>query len=147
MAVRRRVLQAVGPFGGISTMEDTDWGMRATAHGYRLVCLAKAKVITHANPSASWHTNGTDMSRRISQTRDGPDGQASMADHIRYRRRVALCGPLTILPADRLSGLHNRWLALKCLTRVRLYRASLMFCLVLHRGTARLLGTRKRQKS
>jgi hypothetical protein len=58
-----------------------------------------------------------------------------------------LCGPLTILRTDRLSGLHNRMLALKCLTWVRLYRASLMFCLALHRDTARLLGTRKRRKS
>ncbi|RVG91316.1 hypothetical protein CN218_20890 [Sinorhizobium meliloti] len=53
-----------------------------------------------------------------------------------------LCG-LTILRTDRLSGLHNRLLALKCLTLVRLYRASLMFCLALHRDTARLLGTGK----
>lgn len=45
-----------------------------------------------------------------------------------------LCG-LTILRTDRLSGLHNRLLALKCLTLVRLYRASLMFCLALHRDT------------
>ncbi|RVK99252.1 hypothetical protein CN150_05775 [Sinorhizobium meliloti] len=54
-----------------------------------------------------------------------------------------LCGPLTILRTDRLSGLHNRLLALKCLTLARLYRASLMFCLALHRDTARLLGTGK----
>jgi hypothetical protein len=52
----------------------------------------------------------------------------------------------TILRTDRLSGFCNRWLDLKWLTRVRLYRASLMFGLALHGDTARLLGTWNRQK-
>ena len=46
MAVRKHVFQSVGPFGGISTMEDTEWGQRATAMGHRIIFLPEAKVLT-----------------------------------------------------------------------------------------------------
>lgn len=144
IAVRRRVFRAVGPTAKFRRWKTPIGGCARRRKGCRLVWFAGAKVITS---SCILRRVGTAMGPtcrpRISQTRDRLDGQASMADHIRPRRRVPLCGPLTILRTDRLSGLHNRLLALKCLTLVRLYRASLIFCLALHRDTARLLGTGK----
>lgn len=148
MAVRRCVFQAVGPFGGISTMEDTDWGIRATAQGHRLVYLAEAKVLTPSCKSFGelaqrWDRHVAHEFRKL-----GTDRLAGL----RWLATSAiigaspLCETLTILRTDRLSGFRNRWLALKCLTRVRLYRASLMLGLALHGDTARLLGTWNRQK-
>ncbi|WP_210213336.1 hypothetical protein, partial [Sinorhizobium meliloti] len=51
------------PHGEISTMEDTDWGMRATAQRLSVGLVRRGQsnyVFMH--PSASWHSDGTDMS-------------------------------------------------------------------------------------
>ena len=48
MAVRRAIFAAVGPFAGIGTAEDMDWGRRATAMGYRHGYLPGMRVRTPA---------------------------------------------------------------------------------------------------
>ena len=44
LAVRRRIFEEVGPFGGIDISEDLDWGQRAAARGYRTVYAPEAVV-------------------------------------------------------------------------------------------------------
>ncbi|RVH92943.1 hypothetical protein CN153_26730 [Sinorhizobium meliloti] len=90
IAVRRRVFRAVGPTAKFRRWKTPIGGCARRRKGCRLVWLAGAKVITS---SCILRRVGTAMGPtcrpRISQTRDRLDGQASMADHIRPRRRVA----------------------------------------------------------
>ena len=44
LVVRRAVMQAVGPFAGLSVAEDLDWGQRATGLGYRIRFVAGMRV-------------------------------------------------------------------------------------------------------
>ena len=48
MAVRRRGFEAVGPFGGIATMEDRAWGRRAKAAGLKIAFAPAVRVLTPA---------------------------------------------------------------------------------------------------
>ncbi|WP_244480742.1 glycosyltransferase [Mesorhizobium sp. Root157] len=48
MSVRGSVFRAVGPFGGIATMEDTEWGQRASAMGFKVDYLPQARVLTNS---------------------------------------------------------------------------------------------------
>ncbi|ASY65973.1 Glycosyl transferase (plasmid) [Sinorhizobium sojae CCBAU 05684] len=147
MAVRKRVFHAVGPFGGISTMEDTDWGARATSQGYRLLYLSGARVVTPSCKSFG------ELARRWDR-HVAHEFQKIGTDRLAQFRWLITCAimavsplgeALIILRSDRLSGPRTRWLALKCLTRVRLYRAILMFRLAIHGNTAVLLAGWNRQ--
>ncbi|WP_047144043.1 glycosyltransferase family A protein [Aquamicrobium sp. LC103] len=142
MAVRASVFRAVGPFGGISTMEDTEWGQRASARGYRIAYLPEARVLT---PSC---TSFGELRRRWDR---------HIAHEFRHvgRRPAALlkwlaasavmaASPLGEVPkimrSDRVSGWRERGLALACLTRVRLYRAWRMLGLAVRDDTAAMVG-------
>ena len=48
MAVRKKVFDAVGPFGGIAIREDNDWGRRARAMGFCIAYVPKVRVLTPA---------------------------------------------------------------------------------------------------
>lgn len=149
MAVRKGVFQSVGPFGGISTMEDTEWGQRATAKGHRIAFLPEARVLT---PSCK---SFTDLARRWDR-------------HVAHEfRKVAgrrgailrwLVGSLIIagspliesfkiFTTDRVSGVRNRVLALACLTRIRLHRGRRMLGLVFHGDAGRFVENWNREGS
>ena len=58
-----------------------------------------------------------------------------------------LPGAISIIRSRRIGGLRARWLALVCLTRIRLYRARRMFGLALKDNSAAVVGTWNREKS
>ena len=54
---------------------------------------------------------------------------------------------VSIARSDRISGLRTRWLALLCLTRIRLYRARRMLSLALKDNSAAVVGAWNRENS
>ncbi|MCB6180103.1 glycosyltransferase [Rhodobacter sp. Har01] len=131
MAVRRALFQQVGDFGGIDIAEDMDWGRRATAMGVRTTYVPRMQISTPARDSFAQLTRKWD--RHI-----GHDFAAvkSLPDRLRWALRALSLGlsPMVetgrILTSDRVSGLRERWLAFRCLTRIRLYRCRRMLGLV-----------------
>nr|WP_298097806.1 glycosyltransferase family 2 protein [uncultured Shinella sp.] len=128
MAVRASVFRHVGPFGGIGTMEDTAWGQRATALGFKTAFLPGAKVLT---PSCrSFGELARRWDRHVAHQFD--DWRRSNSTRLRwFAACFAVAGsPLfeafRILKSNRVSGIRNRLLAFTCLTRVRLYRTRRM---------------------
>ncbi|MEC9433892.1 MAG: glycosyltransferase [Pseudomonadota bacterium] len=51
MCVRREVFARVGPFGGIGSAEDRDWGLRAGGMGIRTIYAPRIVVFHPARPS------------------------------------------------------------------------------------------------
>lgn len=149
MAVRRDVFRAIGPFGGIATMEDTEWGQRATSQGYRIAFLPEARVLT---PSCK---SFVELSRRwdrhVAHEYRQTSGQRFATPRWLAACAVMAASPLIevfrILGSDRITGIRNRIFAMACLTRVRLYRARLMLSLVGYRDAAPLVETWNREKT
>lgn len=150
MAVRADVFHQVGPFGGISTMEDTEWGKRATAQGYRIAYLPAAQVLTascksFAELARRWDRHVAHEFRNVS--RRHPSGILLWLANSLVVAASPLGETYRIVRSDRVSGLRARWLALVCLTRIRLYRARLMLGLAFRDNTATMVGTWNREKS
>lgn len=124
MAVRRDVFLKVGPFAGIGTSEDKDWGRRATAMGMQIDYVPEMKVETAACADFSELVRKWD--RHISHAFSETD---SMLDRIRWLLRALLVAAsplpdlLRIISSSRISGLHERRKAAACLMRIRLYRS------------------------
>jgi GT2 family glycosyltransferase len=128
LAVRRRVLDDVGPFAGIGVAEDRDWGHRATAKGYPIT-WAPGIVAFHpartsfAELARKWdrstaHDFGLRVSGVGSRLRWGLRGLALAASPV--------AGLPRILRSDRIpGGLAGRLRAFAVLVRIRLYRARL----------------------
>jgi len=140
MAVRSKVFQSVGPFGGISTMEDTEWGKRATAQGHPIAYLGDAIVST-----PSCQTFG-ELARRwdrhvAHEFHNLQPGGIGLLGWFAKSAAVA-SSPVgeifKIAGSDRLRGGKQRILAFLCMTRVRFYRASQMIR-VARRGNAATL--------
>jgi cellulose synthase/poly-beta-1,6-N-acetylglucosamine synthase-like glycosyltransferase len=148
MAVRRAVFEAVGPFGGIGTMEDTEWGQRATAAGHRSAYLAEARVAT-----PSCRAFG-ELARRWDRHVAHEFGQLDhgRAGLLRWLLKAAViaASPVgeipTVLASDRVSGLGRRWLAWTCLWRCRLYRARRMLGLAWHDNAAAMVDMWNRER-
>lgn len=149
MAVRARVFQAAGPFGGIGSMEDTEWGQRATARGFRIAYLPQALVRTpscksFAELARRWDRHVAHEFRNVKESRMGL---------LRWMIGGAIIAAspageaVRLMRTDRLSGLRERWAAFKCLTRVRLYRARRMFGLAFHDNAATLVDSWNRERS
>lgn len=149
MTVRKSVFRSVGPFGGIGTMEDTEWGQRATAKGYRIAFLPEAKVLTpscksFAELARRWDRHVAHEFRKIGGRR------VAMLRWLAGSVAVVaspLLGCFEIFSTDRVSGIRNRVLALTCLTRIRLYRAGRMLDLALHGNARRFVETWNREAS
>ncbi len=149
MAVRAEVFREVGPFGGITTMEDTEWGKRATAMGMTVAYLAGAKVLTDS--CASFDELARRWDRHVAhEYREVGKHPARVLAWVAKSAAIA-ASPVTqvavIARSDRLAGPHARLLAFACLTRVRLYRAQRMLGLLLQDDTAAMVGTWNREKS
>ncbi|MBP1862307.1 glycosyltransferase [Rhizobium herbae] len=149
MAVRKQVFHSVGPFGGIATMEDTEWGQRATARGHRIAFLPEARVLTPSCKSFA------DLARRwdrhvAHEFRKVVGRPAAMLRWL-VGGLVVVGSPLAesfkIFTTDRVSGARNRVLALACLTRIRLHRGRRMFDLALHGDARRFVESWNRDAS
>lgn len=125
LAMAAPVAQAVGPFGGIDVAEDVLWGQRAHDAGYA----------TRFNPAMRvWHPARADFAalarkwqRHISHFYN--DHVAEAQPQWRWSAQSVMV-VVSIFPdigrvlvSDGLSGVGNRWKAIRMLTRIRLYRA------------------------
>lgn len=149
MAVRASVFRTVGPFGGISTMEDTEWGQQATAMGFKIAYLPQAKVLT--NSCKSFGELARRWDRHVAhEFRHVGASSKAMARWLATAAALAvspLPGFFSILRSSRISGLRTRFSAMVCLTRIRLYRARRMLALALQDNSAAVVGTWNREKS
>lgn len=147
MTVRAEVFRAVGPFGGIGSMEDTEWGQRATRMGYRIGYIEDARVRT---PSCkSFPELARRWDRHIAHEYRQFRSRKNPALIWTARSLAVAASPaaetIRILRSDRLERLRDRWSALTCLTRVRLYRAWRMLRLLLDQNAETLTASWNRK--
>lgn len=125
LVVRRAVLAAVGPFGGLSVAEDRDWGQRATRAGHAIRFVPGMRVYHPARDSfagifAKWDRQ---IAHDYARARTLRHGRLRWA----VKSLAMLPSPVAeiprILASDRIEGTRNRLLALAALARVRWYRA------------------------
>ncbi len=142
MAVRASVFQAVGPFGGINTMEDTEWGQRATAQGYRAAFAPDVRVFTP--PCRSYTELVRRYDRHIAhEFGDWPGGPAAMARWFARAAAVAGSPAVELLRLSRLPELPDwraRRLAWWIVARLRLYRAGRMVLIALRNDANEVVG-------
>ena len=128
LATRPEVLRHVGPFAGIGTAEDRDWGLRAGALGYRTRYVAEMIVYHPARASLSELTQKWD--RHIAH--DDLHRARTLAGTTKWLLKTValLVSPLaeipTILTSPRISGGKGRALAFACLCLIRGYRSYAM---------------------
>lgn len=147
LAVRREVLEAVGPFAGIGVAEDVDWGRRATGMGRRITYAPDALAFHPARKSMTelfekWDRHTAHFHRDIVAK---PLGRLRW---LAYTFAIAVSPAveaLRIARSDRVSGLRERWLAFRGMAAVRAYRARLMLGLALHGDRAELSGAWNRR--
>ncbi len=137
MAVRAGVMAAVGPFAGIGTAEDRDWGRRATAQGHTITWAPD--MIAYHPARESFAELARKWDRHIAH------------DYALYRQRrfgrlrwllralMVAASPVAsswrVLASRRIEGgWRGRLKAILGLTRLRLYRARRMLGLLLSRG-------------
>lgn len=128
LAMAAGVHAAVGPFAGIDTAEDRDWGQRATTAGYRTTYVDAMRVYHPARPDFA--SLVIKWQRHIRH--DWTSHLAAGRPRWRWQARAAAMLPSIIvdgarlLVSDRLSGLGNRWRGIKVLARLRWFRAGEM---------------------
>ncbi|MFT7392049.1 MAG: cellulose synthase/poly-beta-1,6-N-acetylglucosamine synthase-like glycosyltransferase [Paracoccaceae bacterium] len=128
MAVRRATFDEVGPFAGLSTAEDRDWGRRAAALGKRIVYAPQMRIATPARDSFAEVARKWD--RQIGH--DYHEARASLKGQVLWAVK-ALVMPVSSLAAipeisaaEGLAGPGARIRAFAVLTRTRLWRARRM---------------------
>ncbi len=133
MTARTAVFQAVGPFGGIASMEDTEWGQRATGLGYRIGYIEGARVRTPSCRSFPELARRWDrhIAHEYRQLEDKPLRTLAWTASSLIVAASPIAEAARILRSDRLGRRQDRWSAFACLTRVRLYRAWRMLALSL----------------
>jgi GT2 family glycosyltransferase len=142
LAMHRRVMQAVGPFGGLDVAEDRDWGQRATRAGHDLRYVPAMKVYHPARQSFAelalkWDRHSA---HDYALYRARPLGRLKW-----LARTAAMCvspfvESLRILRSDRISGVRARLLAMAGLIRIRLYRTWIMLRLLISDDPGALTG-------
>ncbi len=142
MAVRASVFEAVGPFGGINTMEDTEWGQRATAQGYRAAYAPDVCVSTPACRSYAELVRRYD--RHIAhEYGEWPAGVTGTARWLMRSLVVAASPAVELFRLPRLAGVQDwraRLSAWLILTRLRLYRARRMVVMALRNDATQVIG-------
>lgn len=147
MAVRTEVFRSIGPFGGIGTMEDTEWGQRATALGCQIAYLPDARVYTPSCRSFAELARRWD--RHIAHEFGEIRGRRFWLARWLGKSALMAASPLgetiRILRTDRVDTWRERALALGCLTRIRLYRATRMLELARHDNAAGMVDIWNRE--
>jgi cellulose synthase/poly-beta-1,6-N-acetylglucosamine synthase-like glycosyltransferase len=147
MAVRTEIFRSLPPFGGIGTMEDTEWGQRATARGHRIAYLPDALVHTPSCQSFAELARRWDrhVAHEFGEIGDRRWGLARWL----VKTAVMAASPLgevaRVAVSDRAFTMRERMLALACVTRVRLYRAQRMLGLAWHDNAASMLDIWNRE--
>lgn len=142
LATLPAVVSDVGPFAGIAVAEDRDWGLRAGALGYSIRYVPDMIVFHPARDSFAELTQKWD--RHIAHDFQG-FRQKRFGRMKWLARAVAVASsPVfelrTLFTSPRVSGFQERWLALLCLVRIRLYRAWRMAVLAGQSDDRRISG-------
>jgi GT2 family glycosyltransferase len=136
LAVRRNVLEQVGPFGGIDVAEDRDWGLRAGRSGFAITYCPEMIVyhparLSFAELARKWDRH---VAHDHAHLRKGRFSQAKWL----ARSLAVLVSPLaevpTVIATPKIGGIRERALAFACLTAVRAYRARRMIEAIFRRG-------------
>lgn len=147
MAVRSDVFRSIGPFGGIGTMEDTEWGQRATAQGCQIAYLPDARVYTA--PCRSFAELERRWDRHVAHEFGEIRGRRFWLAQWLGKSLVMAVSPLgeviRILGSDRVDGWRERALALVGVTRIRFYRAGLMVALARRDNAASMVDRWNRE--
>lgn len=128
LVVRRRVLEEVGPFAGLSVAEDRDWGQRATGHGHRIRYVAEMKVYHPARQHFAELFQKWDRHIAHDFVRAG----GSKMGRIKWTLKTLamVVSPLVEIPrvlaSGRIGGAKARLRAWATLARIRLYRTTRM---------------------
>jgi glycosyltransferase involved in cell wall biosynthesis len=139
LVVKRPVLETVGPFAGLETAEDKDWGRRATAMGYEITYVPQMRVYHPAR-------------RRFIEIFEKWDRQLAheygaithSTGKLRWviKMLAMVPSPLAEIPriagSDRVPHVVNKLQAFVGLGRIRAYRAGRMLDLLLHGQPERL---------
>ena len=146
LALRRQVFEKVGEFAGIELAEDKDWGLRAGRLGIK-THYVPAMIVFHparkhiADMHRKWDRHiGHDHSKVV-----------TLSDKLKFLvKAFALAvSPLAEIPrllrTDRLGGFHERWLAFKCLTQIRMYRFWRMISVMVRGNAGDLAGAWNRK--
>jgi glycosyltransferase involved in cell wall biosynthesis len=128
LVVRRRVLDHVGPFAGISVAEDRDWGQRAGRKGYRIRYVPGMRVYHPARSQMS------ELYRKWDRhmAHDFVAARGRRWGRLRWTAKMLAMGlsPFAEIPrivvSDRVAGAGWRVRAFVGLLRIRLYRAARM---------------------
>ncbi|MGV8854206.1 MAG: glycosyltransferase [Devosia sp.] len=147
MAARAEVFRAVGPFGGIDTMEDTAWGKRATAMGFHIGFIAGACVYTPSCRSFA------ELARRWDRHVAHEFGELERRPFwlMRWLAKAAVMAAspaaeiVRICRSDRVVRWRERWFALTCVSQVRLYRARRMIGLAWHGNASAMVDMWNRE--
>lgn len=133
LAIRRHVYDTVGPFAGIEVAEDRDWGHRATMMGIEIKYVPAMIVFHPARKSfaelcAKWDRH---VAHDFEEYASGPLGRLRWLG-----LTVAVCcSPMfeiwRIARTRRLRSFHERLLAMRAVTKIRLYRATCMISLII----------------
>jgi glycosyltransferase involved in cell wall biosynthesis len=128
LAVRAWVFRKVGNFLGINIAEDTEWGQRASAMGYRV--RYEPTMIVHHPARRNFGELKGKWDRHISHDLNEIRQTANWGPRWLARAAAVLISPLVevprILASDRLRGPRARALAMIGVTRIRLYRSYAM---------------------
>ncbi len=124
LAVRREVLECVGPFAGIGLAEDADWGKRAAALGHA-ASYAPNMIVYH--PARKNNDEIESKWRRHIAHDRALVGQGWIAAFKWEVRRWALLmswlpHSIRLLSSPRLSGIGNRLRGVQALFHTRLFR-------------------------
>lgn len=132
LVVRRKVLEAVGPFAGLSVAEDRDWGQRATGSNFKIHYIKDMKVYHPARMLFSELQQKWDRH----MAHDYVAARTKRFGRLKFLAKTLAMGisPLAEIPrvgtSDRINGLRNKALAFAGLARIRVYRAKRMFQLL-----------------
>lgn len=129
MAVRAGVFAEIGPFAGLSTAEDRDWGRRAHAAGKRIVFIPEMRIATPARETFAEVARKWD--RQVGHDyRDAHENGA--AGLVRWAVKTvampvsALAAIPEIMGHPRLPDMGARLRCFRVLLRTRLWRARRM---------------------
>lgn len=128
LAMGRAVFDAVGPFGGIDTAEDMDWGLRAHALGYVTRYIPGMIIYHPARPDFA--ALATKWRRHVRHAWN--DYQSAGQPRWRWQLRAAAVlasigvHGVKMLTSDRVPGFANRLRGIGMLIRTRRFRAAEM---------------------
>ena len=142
LAMGKPVFAAVGPFAGIDTAEDLDWGRRARAAGYPARYVEAMRVYHPARPD--FPSMARKWARLIDHEQRAEAARQRSPWHWRARAAALVAAVplhgLKLLAAPGLGGAGNRLRGLAALARIRAFRAAEMLRAARRTGDGGALG-------